>query len=60
MTQSVIWKFKLRPGVNEIEMPRGAEILTAAFQQFDLMLWAQLGLVFHVFDYWTKKRARQE
>jgi hypothetical protein len=37
-----IWKFDLRPHMNRIEMPSGAEILSIAFQGDDLKLWARV------------------
>ena len=35
-----VWKFKLGPMDNTIEMPLGARVLSAAFQGEDLQIWA--------------------
>lgn len=37
-----VWKFDLRLGANEIEMPRGAQILAVHEQQGCVRLWARV------------------
>lgn len=40
--ESVIWKFELQPGVNEVALTIAAEILTVAIQGNAIMLWARV------------------
>lgn len=40
MSEKVIWKYQLRSGANEVEMPASAKILTAQMQGEQLVLWA--------------------
>lgn len=38
--EKTIWKFELRPAITKIEMPEGAQVLTAQMQGNQLCLWA--------------------
>ncbi len=37
-----VFKYEIDPGNNEVGMPIGAEILTAAFQKEQLYIWARV------------------
>jgi hypothetical protein len=54
---STIWKYKLFPGRTELEMPRGAELLTVQMQDSVPTLWALVypaerleGRVMHIYS----------
>lgn len=36
----VIWKYPLNPGVNTLQLPAGATVLSVAAQGQDVVLWA--------------------
>lgn len=38
----VVWKYDLAPGLNELPMPEGGEILTAAAQLDTPVIWAKV------------------
>lgn len=38
----IIYKYKINPRIDTIDMPEGAEILTVALQNDDLYLWAKV------------------
>lgn len=37
-----IFKYKIGPGTTELELPEGAEILSIAFQNHNLFMWAKI------------------
>lgn len=38
-----IWKFRLKPAdIQDVEMPKGATILTVGWQSHDAVLWAMV------------------
>jgi hypothetical protein len=39
---ATIWKYTLEPGRTKLQMPQGAQVLTAQMQHGDLCVWAKV------------------